>query len=343
MPDQRKEAELLQQKYYGKPEELAVELSRICLSKPGVVYQVIMILDPFSTAKIGLRFVNKTSEAVLQKLAVTSDGFILCRFLLYYFQSIRLNNMPAGYNDADLKERLKSKLSIPVSLQTIRRNDSHEPRQLSQTEMDYYDAYNRTDAIMWENVKKVYYSNRGKRNDFDSSICWQLPMSGAGFVVYNQNDLHKDYPMAKRANFKDDYGYDQIGTKETIDAMIYIAKEWANLNTGKQLQYGDISRPGGVNTPDHKTHDDGRAFDVRPIRKDSLVGDAAKLTFRDTSVYDQNLTKNFILLILKLYPGTKFLFNDPKLHRDDPELNSFVTDSSTDHDNHLHVIFPGGK
>ncbi len=126
----------------------------------------------------------------------------------------------------------------------IRRNDTGQPRQLSQTEMDYYDAYNRTDAIMWENVNKVYYSNRGQRNDFNSSICWQLPMQGVGYVVYSQNDLQKDYVlMAHRKDFKDDYGYDQIGTKETIEAMIRIADEWANLDTGRQLQYGDILCP----------------------------------------------------------------------------------------------------
>lgn len=342
MSSERKEAELLQKKYYGKPEELAVHLSRICLTKPGVVYQVFLILDPYSTLDVGGRFVYRTSEAVLHKLAVTYDGYILCSALFSWFSNIRLDALPPGFDNVRQQDEYKVRLQIVLTTQKERRNDSDRPRQLSQTEMDYYAAYNQTDAVMWENVNKVYVANGGRRNDFDPTVCWQLPRNGTGFVVYNQNDLHKDYPMAKRANFKDDYGYDQIGTKETIEAMIHIAREWANLNTGRELQYGDISRPGGINTPDHKTHNNGRAFDIRPLRKDSLTGKEGNLTYTMTGVYDQNLTKKFILLVVGLYPGTTFYFNDPQLDGVDKETKNLVR-SMGGHNDHLHVMFPGGN
>ena len=195
---------------------------------------------------------------------------------------------------------------------------------------------------MWESIDvNVYSATAGTRNNFDPAVCWQLPMSGTGYVVYNQNDLHKDYPMTKRTSFKDDYGYDQIGTKETIEAMLHIAREWANLNTGRQLQYGDISRPGGVNTPDHNTHNTGKAFDIRPLRKDSQVGDGAGLKYTQAGIYDQELTKEFIRLVRRLYPTNEFYFNDSGIYGKS-EFGGFVSEAGG-HDDHLHVMFPGGK
>ncbi len=56
MPDDRSEAENLQRTFYGKPQELAAELSRICLTGTGVVFQVFLILDSYSTIDVALRF-----------------------------------------------------------------------------------------------------------------------------------------------------------------------------------------------------------------------------------------------------------------------------------------------
>ncbi|MGI8787729.1 MAG: hypothetical protein ACR2HG_08225 [Pyrinomonadaceae bacterium] len=165
-----------------------------------------------------------------------------------------------------------------------------------------------------------------------------LPVSGVGFVIYNPDDFKND--KSYKALKDTEYGYDQIGTKETIEAMMRIAKEWNALHPDRLLQYGDISRPGGINTPDHGTHNNGKVFDVRPLRNDSQTGNAAKLTYGDPT-YDRNLTKEFILLVRKLYPGTKFYFNDKKIW-EDREFNSFV-ERRGGHDNHLHVIFPGGN
>lgn len=215
-------------------------------------------------------------------------------------------------------------------------NTTAEPRKLSDAEMNFYSNYNEGKLIFYERGRKtgILHSFGGKRNNFDSNICWELPTSGAGFVVYNRDDL-KDV-----ADLKDKKGLDQIGTKETIDAMINIAKEWRVSHADRLLQYGDISRPGGINTPDHGTHNNGKVFDVRPLRNDSQVGDSAKLTYNDSS-YDLGLTKEFILLIRRLYPGTKFYFNDSKIYGN-REFSSFVTKMGG-HDNHLHVIFPGGN
>ena len=50
-------------------------------------------------------------------------------------------------------------------------------------------------------------------------------MSGVKERICNLNDLQKNYPLPHRKDFADEYGYDQIGTKETIEAMMRIARE----------------------------------------------------------------------------------------------------------------------
>lgn len=118
--------------------------------------------------------------------------------------------------------------------------------------------------------------------------------------------------------------------------------EWNKLHPDRLLQYGDISRPGGINTPDHKTHNNGKAFDMRPLRNDSKVGDSARVDLPKDAAYHRDLTKAFILLVVKLYPGTTFYFNDEVLNTKDKDVNKFV-EARGGHNNHLHVIFPGGN
>lgn len=131
-----------------------------------------------------------------------------------------------------------------------------------------------------------------------------------------------------------------IGTKETIEAMIKLASHWDSKHPNRKLQYGDISRPGGINTPDHGTHMTGKAFDMRLLRKDSATGG---FTYKQNAIYDQTLTKEFILLTVSLNPGTTFYFNDPDIHTKDSRTKNIVDPSDATHDNHLHVMFPGGR
>lgn len=121
--------------------------------------------------------------------------------------------------------------------------------------------------------------------------------------------------------------------------MSRIAQTWFAKYSFK-LQYGDISRPGGINTPDHSTHKLGKAFDIRLQRKDN--SSSGGFSWSQTSVYNRELTKEFILFVIKLYPGTTFYFNDKEVNEKDMDTRNFV-DSSKGHDDHLHVMFPGGR
>lgn len=86
MPDDKVEANQIWRKYYGNPEGLAEHLARICLIKTGVVYEVFVILDNFSTLDVGCRFINKCDYFQLVK---TRKGLFLCRQLYKWLTEIR--------------------------------------------------------------------------------------------------------------------------------------------------------------------------------------------------------------------------------------------------------------
>lgn len=84
----------------------------------------------------------------------------------------------------------------------------------------------------------------------------------------------------------------------------------------------------------------GKAFDMRILRKDANLGG---FEYTQKSIYSFELTKEFILMVVEKYPGTTVYFNDPAIWRDDKETNKYVSASDSSHNNHLHVMFPGGK
>jgi len=98
----------------------------------------------------------------------------------------------------------------------------------------------------------------------------------------------------------------------------------------RPLEIGDVLRPGGINTTEHQTQV-GTEFDIQPQSKTVGI-----LTWRDAD-YKYPLTKEFVLLVRRLYPTTEFHFNDKQI-LNDKENKNFVT-PEIDHDNHLHVMF----
>lgn len=175
----------------------------------------------------------------------------------------------------------------------------------------------------------------------DPSVRWILPDRGEGYVVYNQNDsaLSAFAPADARARHPRERGVlDQVGTRHTIESQQRIAGEWSVLSPGRPLEYGDVSLQGGLSTADHSTHGDGQAFDMRPIRQAGTG--SAGFTYDQSTVYDQEATKDFLRLLRRQHPDATVYFNDPQV-RDDPEFRGWVS-YSADHDNHLHVIIPGG-
>lgn len=82
MPDDKDIALALQRKFYGDPQGLAQHLANICLNSTGVVREVFVFLDRFSTYDVGCRFLNLLSSATLLKLVNTKKGKEMCQMLL---------------------------------------------------------------------------------------------------------------------------------------------------------------------------------------------------------------------------------------------------------------------
>lgn len=87
MPDDKAEAKQIQQKFYGKPQDLANHLAAISLSKTKIVYEVFVLLDQYSTLDVGCRFIQICNYFQLVK---TRNGLFLCRELYRWLTTISI-------------------------------------------------------------------------------------------------------------------------------------------------------------------------------------------------------------------------------------------------------------
>ncbi len=312
MPDDKSEAETIWRQYYGKPDELATELTMICLTKLGVVYQVFALLNDYYDFDVGCRFFKKVNHtAVLQMLLETNEGISFCRKLY--------DMLNAGWSGYPLLQTCSATqgdlilFKIMIDGAKAKPNDTSRPRQLTEAETDYY-----------KNLAKK------KGEKFNEEIVWDLPTAGAGFDVYNQDDLK---------NSKTDiYGYDQIGTKEAVENVMRLAKEWA-AQSDQKLQIGDLSRPGGIITPDHHGHRTGKIVDIRPLRN-PVAFDTLPLTYTDKRRYSLELTKIFIRFVRNTNLVNLIRFNDGEIANDQEFRGYVLKDPKGNvHDNHLHLEF----
>lgn len=275
--------------------------------RPGVAFHVLSQMQKRGFASSDIVHVARgildgIEQGWLNKVATNRDGMALVRLI-----GVILKVDAAG--NANSPRATKIKRAIESARPQPK---GPQPRKLSQAEMDWYEAFNK----------------KTTKSSFDPSICWDLPDKGTGFAAYNIDDL--------KGKKGDVYGYDQIGTKETIDTMLRIAEAWHKSHPDRLLQYGDISRPGGIDTPDHQGHQNGAIFDIRPLRNDSKL---EKLTLDSNGNhpnYDRELTKECITLIKGSFKARKILFNDPVILRDSA-FKSFVFKSDPSHFNHFHV------
>ena len=200
-------------------------------------------------------------------------------------------------------------------------NETSSPQKLSPQHIDYY-------------KRKA----KAKGEKFNDEVVWDLPSSGAGFVVYNPDDMQKK--LANRAKYDDEYGYDQIGTKETLEYVIELARQWTTISNQK-LQIGDISRPGGIDTPDHGGHRNGKIVDIRPIRNEAYANEDFPCYYTDKARYNRAFTIDFIRFIRKSNLVKLIRFNDFEISGSS-EFKGYVLKDGNGgkvHDHHLHLEF----
>lgn len=149
-----------------------------------------------------------------------------------------------------------------------------------------------------------------------------LPEGGVGFSVF----------------LREPGGATQFGTERAINQLVSLAGAWNEAHPEVNVQYGHISRRGGIaffSTVNpgklaHQTHRDGRTVDIRPIRNDN----AMKPTDVDSNSYDPGRTRELVLLLKERHPGVRILFNDDDL------IAAGLTKFFKGHDDHLHVRLP---
>jgi len=149
----------------------------------------------------------------------------------------------------------------------------------------------------------------------------QLPEQGEGFRTFLREG-----------------GATQFGTQKAITALMDLARAWAQKHPEVPLQFGHISRKGGgpfistVNpgTLAHKTHQDGRTVDVRPIRKDNAMIPA---DVRNAE-YDKERTRELVMLLRETHPGVDIILNDKTFNQ------AHLTRFFDGHFDHLHVHLP---
>jgi hypothetical protein len=298
-------------------DSLGKELAGNSMNRTAVVNEVFtqIIEQGYSNQEIidvSRAFLDALSPANLSQIAKTTSGSILLvrvkSFLNCDSEKFKSAarcmkiDMVFGQATGSVKPKV-----IPTP------NDTDQAKKLNKAEIDYY---------------KDLAKKKGEK--FNEEIVWDLPTSGTGFIVYNQDDLK---------NAKNDiYGYDQIGTKEAIDNVMRIAREWS-FKSDQKLQIGDLSRPGGIVTPDHRGHKTGKIVDIRPLRNPKAIDERA-LYYTDKQRYSVDMTKEFIRFVRGSNLATLIRFNDSDI-ANDQEFRGFVLKDGkgTVHDNHLHIEF----
>ncbi len=304
-------------------DSLCDELSKSVMQWTFTVYEVFNLLSEQGYSQteleqVATELINRINTTNLMTLAKSNHGSILLARIQYLMNCEANPNQQVCMHISTAHARTSGSTQTKIVHEP---NQTSEPRKLSDEEIKFYENYN---------------TGQKRQVKFNTTICWDLPTKGIGFVVYNQDDLIQ----AKNSKGKEKWGYDQIATKETIDSVMRLAREWYSLHPEQPLQIGDLSRPGGIDTPDHAGHENGKIVDLRPLRQSRLATQNAPLTYHQTAEYDLELTKEFIRLCFRLFPGMIIFFNDPNIANSTEFAGKIKTDKKNIHDNHLHLEFP---
>ncbi|WP_425252318.1 hypothetical protein ACPJXG_21815 [Janthinobacterium sp. NFX145] len=117
-----------------------------------------------------------------------------------------------------------------------------------------------------------------------------------------------------------------------LSLIFYIEREWQAIDDRK-FGIGNISIAEGLGYDKHVSHRKGLEMDIRPMRKDRLEGQSARVS-RFDDVYDQNATIQLIRLFLPHPMVTKVFFNDGEVQK---TIAGGRVRSLQGHDDHLHI------
>jgi len=123
----------------------------------------------------------------------------------------------------------------------------------------------------------------------------------------------------------------QYAHPDLLSMIFWVEREWQAVDD-RRFGIGNISLSNGAKY-EHKTHMKGIEMDFRPVRKDRLVGQAARCSYRESRAYDQAATIKLIQIFLR-HPLVKLIyFNDPEARK----ICGARVRSWPQHDDHLHA------
>lgn len=122
----------------------------------------------------------------------------------------------------------------------------------------------------------------------------------------------------------------QYAHSNLLSVIFQVEREWQAIDD-RRFGIGNISMAEGRKY-EHSTHQKGIEMDIRPVRKDKVVGQAARVSRFDAK-YDREATIKLVRLFLQHPMVRTVYFNDDKLQ----QACGGRVRSMKDHDDHLHI------
>jgi hypothetical protein len=123
----------------------------------------------------------------------------------------------------------------------------------------------------------------------------------------------------------------QYAHPNMLSVIFWVEREWQAVDDRK-FGIGNISVANGLKY-DHHTHMKGIEMDIRPVRKDKMVGQGARCSYMDKAVYDYDATLKLVRLFLQ-HPMVRLIyFNDEKVR----QATGGRVKYWPDHNDHLHI------
>jgi murein endopeptidase len=122
----------------------------------------------------------------------------------------------------------------------------------------------------------------------------------------------------------------QYAHHNLLSLIFYIEREWQAIDDRK-FGIGNMSLAEGRKY-EHDSHQKGIEMDIRPVRKDNMTGQAARVS-RFDAAYDRDATIKLLGLFLGHPMVSKIFFNDDKVQQ---ALGGRVR-SMRGHDDHIHI------
>lgn len=233
MPNDKDTALALQRKYFGNPQGLAQHLVTICLNQVGVVREVLLILDRFSTFDVGYRFLNLLPTATLLKLTNTKNGKAVCEMLLRWLLDSRpLDSSEAAAPGIDWGIELK-RLKDAV--------DKSSPQDDGENPYYTIDAniVLEADAIaVLDKIAPLYFAKVGEKFNVNSGTRDSYRQADAMYDVYMGGDrtfsLYKNRTAANELIAVIKKGESRAITVQKMTVIIQNYFEQGSLMSGHQ-------------------------------------------------------------------------------------------------------------